>query len=64
MYTGTNEFKKGYQLRTNRVKGEKEDLVAYSHSTFARWRKYFSQLLNVHGINDMLGREKYTQQNL
>ena len=22
-----------------------------SHSTLARWRKYFSQLLNVHGVN-------------
>jgi len=33
---GINEFKMGYQLRTNMVKGEKGDLVAYSHSNFAR----------------------------
>jgi len=26
-------------------------LVADSHSILARWRKYFSQLLNVHGVN-------------
>ena len=64
LYGGISDFKKGYQPRCNIVKDEKGDLVADSHSIVARWRKYFSQLLNVHGINDMLGREKYTQQNL
>jgi len=28
-------------------------LVADSHGIMARWRKYFSQLLNVHGVNDV-----------
>jgi hypothetical protein len=28
-------------------------LVADCHSILARWRKYFSQLLNVHGVNDV-----------
>jgi hypothetical protein len=28
------------------------DLVAHFQSIFARWWKYFSQLLNVHGVND------------
>ena len=37
-------------------------MVADSHSIVARWRNYFSQLFNVHGVK-MLGRQKYTQQN-
>jgi len=28
-------------------------LVTDSHSIVARWRKYFSQLFNVHGVNDV-----------
>ena len=56
MYRDINDFKNGYQPRTNVVKDEKRDLVADSHSIVARWRNYFSQLLNVHGINDI----KYT----
>jgi len=35
------------------VKDEKCDLVADSHSILARWRNNFSQLLNVHGVNDV-----------
>ena len=34
------------------VKDEKGDLVTDSHSTSATWRNHFSQLLNVHGVND------------
>ena len=53
LYRGINDFKKGYQSRTTIVKDEKGDLVADSHSIMARWRKYFSQLLNVHEFNDI-----------
>jgi hypothetical protein len=35
------------------VKDEKGDLVADSHSIVARWRNYFSQLFNVHGVKDV-----------
>ena len=35
------------------MKGDKGDLVADSHSILARWRNYFSQILNVHGVNDV-----------
>ena len=62
LYRGISDFKKGYQPRCNRVKDEKSDLVADSHGIVARWRNYFSQLFNVHGVR-MLGRQKYTQQN-
>ena len=50
---GISDFKKGYQPRTNVVKDEKGDLVADSYSIVARWRNYFSQLLNIHGVNDV-----------
>jgi len=53
LYRGISDFKKGYQPRSNTVKDEKGDLVAYSHSILARWRKHFSQLLNDHGVNDV-----------
>ena len=53
MYRGINDFKKGYQPRTNVVKDEKGDLVADCYSIVARWRNYFSQLLNVYGLNEV-----------
>jgi hypothetical protein len=53
LYGGINEFKRGYQPRINVVKDEKGDLVADSHSILARWRNPFSQLLNIHGVNDV-----------
>ena len=49
LYRGISDFKKGYQPRTNIVKGEKGDLVTGSYSILAKWRDYFSQLLNVWG---------------
>ena len=53
LYRGINDFKKGYQPRTDIVKDEKGDVVADSHSILTRWRNYFSQLLNVHGVNEI-----------
>jgi len=53
LYRGINDFKKGYQPRCNIVKDEKGNLVADSHSVVARWRNYFSQLFNVHGVKDV-----------
>jgi hypothetical protein len=50
LYRSINDFKKGYQPRYNIVKNEKGDLVADSRSIVARWRNYFSQLFNVHGV--------------
>ena len=46
LYRGISDFKKGYWPRTNIVKDEKGDLVAGCHGILARWRNYFSQLLN------------------
>ena len=32
-------------------------MVADFHSILARWRNYFSQLWNLHGVNDVRQRE-------
>ena len=64
LYRGINYFKKGYQPRCNIVKDEKGDLVADSHSIVARWRNYFSQLFNVHGVKDVRQAEIHTAEPL
>jgi len=64
LYRGINDFKKGYQSRTNIVKYEKGDLVADSYSILAWWRNYFSQILNVHGVNDVRQTEIHTAEAL
>ena len=53
-----------YQPRTDIVKDEKGDLVVDSHSILARWRNYFSQLLNVHGVNEIGQAETHTAEPL
>ena len=60
LYRGTSDFKIGYPPRTNTVKNEKGDLVTNSHSILARWRKHFSQLLNVHRVSDDRQTETHT----
>ena len=62
LYRGINDIKKGYQPRTYTVKDDKGDLFSDYHSILARWRNYFSQILNVHGVNDIRQTE-YTQHN-
>jgi len=64
LYRGINDFKKGYQPRCNLVKGEKGNLVADSHRIVARWRNYFSQLFNVHGVKDVGQAEIHTAEPL
>jgi hypothetical protein len=41
LYRGINNFKNGYQLRTNIVKDEKSKLFADSHSILAGKRNHF-----------------------
>jgi len=53
LYRGISDFKKGYQARCNIVKDDKGDLVTNSHSIVPRWRNYFSQLFNLHGVKDV-----------
>jgi hypothetical protein len=42
------------------VKDEKSDWATNSHSILARCRNHFSQLLNVHGVNDHRQTEIHT----
>jgi len=46
------------------VKDNKGDLVADCHSILAKWMNYFSQLLNVHGVNDVRQTEIHTAEPL
>jgi hypothetical protein len=64
LYRGISNFKKGYQPQTLKVKDEKGDLVANSHSILARWWKHFFQLLNVHEVNDFRQKEIHTAEPL
>ena len=64
LYRGINDFKKGYQPRCSIVKDEKGDLVADSHSIVVRWRNYFSQLFNVHGVKNVGQAEIHTAEPL
>jgi hypothetical protein len=64
LYRGINEFRKGYQPKTNMVKDENGDLLADSHSILNRWKNYFCQLLNVHWINDVRQTEIHTAESL
>jgi len=50
---GINDFKKGYQLRTNVVQDKKGNLVADCHSILARRSHHFSQLLKLHEVYDI-----------
>jgi hypothetical protein len=42
------------------VKDEKGDSIPDSHSIMVRWRNYLSQILNVHGVNDVRQTEIHT----
>jgi len=64
LYRGINDFKKGYQPRCNIVNDEKGDFVVDSHSILDRWRNYFFQLFNVHGVKDVRQAEIHTAEPL
>jgi hypothetical protein len=46
------------------VKDEKGDLVTDSRRILSRWMNHFSQLLNVHGVNDVRQPEIHTAEPL
>jgi hypothetical protein len=60
LYREMNEFKRGYQSRTNLLKDENGDLLADSCNNVNRWKSYFSQLLNVHNVSDAKQIEIYS----
>jgi hypothetical protein len=60
LYRGINEFKKGYQPRTNLVKDERGDLLVDPYKILIRWKNYFCQLLNIHGVGGVRQTEMHT----
>ena len=60
LYWGISDFKRGYRPRNNIAKKDKGDLVIDCHSILVGWRNHFSQLLNVHGANDVRQTEIHT----
>jgi hypothetical protein len=53
MYRGINEFEKGYQPRINIIKDENGNLLVDSQNVLNRWKNFFNQVLNVHGVHDV-----------
>jgi hypothetical protein len=47
------EFKKGYQPRINIIKDENGNLLADPQNVLNRWKHFFNQVLNVHGVHDI-----------
>jgi hypothetical protein len=64
LYRGINEFKRGYQTRSNFVKDENGDSLADSNTILNRWKTYFSQLLNVCDVSDVRQIEMHTAEPL
>ena len=64
MYRSISEFKRRYQSRTNVANDEKGNLVADSHIILTRWRKHFSRLLKINGVNDVRQTEIHTAEPL
>jgi hypothetical protein len=52
-FKSINDFKRGYQHRSNLMKDENGDLLADSRNILNRWKEYFSQLLNVRRVSDV-----------
>jgi hypothetical protein len=57
LYRGINEFKIGYQPRINILKDEDGSLLADPQSVSNRWKNFFKQVLNIHGVQDVRQRD-------
>jgi hypothetical protein len=58
-YRRINEFKAGYQPRSNPVKDENGDMLADFNTNVSRRKSYFFRLLDVHNVSDV--KQKYIQ---
>jgi hypothetical protein len=52
LYRGINEFKKECKPRINIIKNEIGNLIADHQNALNRWKNFFNQVLDVHGIHD------------
>jgi hypothetical protein len=59
LYRSINLFKKGCQPKIESVKDKSCYLLADCHNTLKRWKNYFSHLLNVHGVNNVIQTEMH-----
>jgi hypothetical protein len=64
LYRGINEFKEGYQPRINTIKDENDNLIAYPQNVLNRWKNFFNQVLNVHGVHDVRQMDLHTAEPL
>jgi hypothetical protein len=64
LYRGINEFKKGYQPRINIIKDKNGNLLADPQNVLNRWKNFFNQVLNVHGVHDVRQMDIHTAEPL
>jgi hypothetical protein len=64
LYRDINEFKKWYQPRINIIKDENGNLIADPHNVLNRWKNFFNQVLNVHGVHDVRQMDIHTAEPL
>jgi hypothetical protein len=64
LYRGINEFKKGYQPRINIIQDENDNLIADPQNVLNRWKNFFNQVLNVHGVHDVRQMDIHTAEPL
>jgi hypothetical protein len=64
LYRGINEFKKAYQPIINIIKDQNDNLLADPQNVLNRWKNFFNQVLNVHGVHDVRQIDIYTAEPL
>jgi hypothetical protein len=64
MYRRINKFKKGFQPRINIIKDENGNLLADPQSVLNRWKNFFNQVLNAHGVHDVRQMDIHTAEPL
>jgi hypothetical protein len=64
LYRGINEFKKGYQSRINIIKNKNGNLIADPQNVLNRWKNFFNQVLNIHGVHDVRQMDIHTAEPL
>jgi hypothetical protein len=64
LYRGINELEKRYQPRINIIKDENGNLLADSQNVLNRWKNFFNQVLNVHGVHNVRQKDIHTAEPL
>jgi hypothetical protein len=64
LYRGINEFKKEYQPKINVIEDENGNLLADPQSVLNKWKHFFNQVLNVHGVHNVGQKDVHTAEPL